>query len=67
MPAEILKGIPRNSKAQIPPMAESGIAVNINSACETEPKVKKSRIKIKANASGTAIIKRALAALRFSN
>ena len=55
IPAEILKGICRIHKAATPPIAASGMAVKINNACFIELKVKKSRMKIKINAMGTAI------------
>ena len=60
-PAEILNGIPRNHNKKIPPTAESGIAVKINKASLTDLKAKYNIIKIKSNATGTAIFKRAVA------
>ena len=39
-PAEILNGISRNHNATIPPMADNGIAVNINKDCLIELNVK---------------------------
>ena len=60
-PAEILKGISRNHKAKIPPIAESGIAVKISSDCFKELNVKYSKTNIKPKAIGTATIKRLLA------
>lgn len=66
-PAEILNGIPLTHKAKIPPIAESGIAVKINSDCFIELKVKYKRIKINPKAIGTATINLALASIRFSN
>ena len=55
IPAEILNGNPLSSKAQIPPIADNGIAVKIKAACGTEPNVKYNRINMSANAIGTAM------------
>ncbi|MCY1247585.1 hypothetical protein D9M72_609300 [compost metagenome] len=63
----MLNGMPRIHKAKMPPMADNGIAVKINSDCFTELKVKYSKIKISPNAIGTATIKRLFASIRFSN
>ena len=65
-PAEILKGIPRKYKAQMPPMADKGIAVNMSSDCLTELKVRYNKTKINAKAAGTANISLARAFCKFS-
>ena len=61
IPAEILNGKPLSSKAQIPPMADNGIAVKIKAACDIESNVKYNRIKMSANAIGSAIANARLA------
>ena len=66
-PAEILKGISRNQRASMPPMAASGMAEKINSDCRTEPNVRNNSKKIRASATGTAIDSRSRASMRFSN
>ena len=40
-PAEILKGIPLNQRANTPPIAENGMAENINKQCLILLKCKK--------------------------
>ncbi len=53
-------------KANIPPIAESGIAEKINKPCLTELKAKYNIRKIRNNEIGTAILNLFLAATKFS-
>ena len=53
--------------AKIPPIADSGIAVNISKPCLTDLKAKYKRIKIKSKAIGTAIDNLDFACSKFSN
>ena len=66
-PAEILKGIPLNQSAKIPPTADKGIAVKINNAFFKDAKLRYNRKKISKSAAGTATSNLAFAASKFSN
>ncbi len=65
-PAEILKGIPLNERAKIPPTADKGMAEKINKACGKELKVKYNKANINNKAIGKAILNLADASFRFS-
>ena len=67
IPADMLKGIPLMSKANTPPIAANGIAVNINRLSLIELNVKYSKTIINNSDIGTAIDKRCFAACKFSN
>ena len=66
-PAEILKGMSLNQSANTPPMAENGMAENINKQCFKLLKAKNSITKINNNAIGTAICNLLIACSKFSN
>ena len=66
-PAEMLKGMPRNHRARIPPMAASGISVNTINISRMLRSVKNRRKRMMINAAGTAIKRRSFASLRFLN
>ncbi len=66
-PAEILNGIPLIDKANTPPMADKGIAVKINTLCLNDLNVKYNNMKIKKSATGTAIVNRSRASIKFLN
>ena len=58
IPAEILNGMPRANNANTPPMALIGMAVKMSNAWLAEPNVRYKSKKIRASATGTAIISR---------
>ena len=66
-PAEMLKGIPLNHKANTPPIALMGIAVKMSREYFIEPKVKNSNNRINAKATGTATNNLLFASSRFLN
>ena len=64
IPAEILKGIPRNDKAKTPPIADNGMAVKISNACLKLLNVKNNKIMINPKAIGNAMDNRLLASTK---
>ena len=56
IPAEMLKGIPRNQSAKTPPIADNGMAVKMSKDCFILLKVKNNSTKIKPNAIGKACL-----------
>ena len=60
-PALMVNGMPRNHRANTPPVTASGTQTKIRAACRKLPKLMKMRMKMNPSAIGTMSASRALA------